>query len=161
MAMVVGAAGNKAEAALGDRVGHSLGVCRHLLLVLLKSWFHRFFQAYRLRRNDVYKRASLRPRKVSLSISLANAERQSTKPPRGPRSVLCVVVETMSACGTGLECTPAATRPAICAMSTKNTASTDLAIFAMRSKSMTRGYALAPATIILGLCWCASCSISS
>ena len=39
-------------------------------------------------------------------------------PPRGPPSVLCVVVVTTSACGTGLGCSPAATRPAKCAMST-------------------------------------------
>ena len=38
-------------------------------------------------------------------------------PPRGPRSVLCVVVVTKSECGTGLGCTPAATSPAMCAMS--------------------------------------------
>ena len=40
------------------------------------------------------------------------------KPPRGPRNVLCVVVVATSAYGNGLGCTPAATRPAKCAMST-------------------------------------------
>src|SRR5690242_21304192 len=42
------------------------------------------------------------PGKVSLSSSLAKGALQRTMPPRGPRNVLCVVVETMSACGTGL-----------------------------------------------------------
>src|SRR6266496_1956536 len=59
------------------------------------------------------------PGKVSRSSSLAKAALQSTKPARGPRRVLCVVVETMSACGTGLGCSPAATSPAMCAISTK------------------------------------------
>ena len=41
------------------------------------------------------------------SRSFAYCSRHSTMPPRGPRSVLCVVVVTKSACGTGLGCTPA------------------------------------------------------
>ena len=36
------------------------------------------------------------------SRSFAYCSRQSTSPPRGPRSVLCVVVVTKSECGTGL-----------------------------------------------------------
>ena len=48
-------------------------------------------------------------------------------PPRGPRSVLWVVVVTKSACGTGLGCTPPATRPAMWAMSTISGAPTRLA----------------------------------
>ena len=39
-------------------------------------------------------------------------------PPRGPRSVLCVVVVTTWACGNGEGCAPPATRPAKWAMST-------------------------------------------
>ena len=50
-------------------------------------------------------------------MSLAKRSRQSTSPARGPRSVLCVVVVTKSEYGTGLGCTPAATSPAMCAMS--------------------------------------------
>ena len=45
----------------------------------------------------------------------------STRPPRGPRSDLCVVVVTRWACGTGSSSpvkTLPATRPAKCAMST-------------------------------------------
>ncbi len=38
---------------------------------------------------------------------------------RGPRSVLCVVEVTIWACGTGEGCTPPATSPAKCAMSTR------------------------------------------
>src|SRR2546429_3220369 len=53
------------------------------------------------------------PGKVSRSNSLAKAAFERTRPPRGPRSVLCVVVETTSACGIGLGWTPAATSPAM------------------------------------------------
>ena len=38
-------------------------------------------------------------------------------PARQPLSVLCVVVETMSACSKGEGTTPAATSPLMCAMS--------------------------------------------
>ena len=72
------------------------------------------------------------------------------RPPRPPRRVLCVVVVTMSAWGKGLGCTPAATRPAMCAMSTNSSAPTSWAISAMRGKSRIRGYADAPATTIFG-----------
>src|SRR3989442_770014 len=41
-------------------------------------------------------------------------------PPRGPRSVLCVVVVTICAYPTGVGCSPAATKPAKCAMSTRS-----------------------------------------
>jgi hypothetical protein len=40
-------------------------------------------------------------------------------PERGPRSVLCVVVVTICACGTGEGCAPPATSPAKCAISTR------------------------------------------
>ncbi len=43
---------------------------------------------------------------------------------RGPRSVLCEVEVTKSACGTGEGCAPVATSPAMCAMSTMRTAPT-------------------------------------
>ena len=49
-------------------------------------------------------------------------------PPRGPRSVLCVVVVTTWACGNGLGMRPAATRPAKCAMSTRKCAPTSSAM---------------------------------
>ena len=62
------------------------------------------------------------PGNVERSRSLAYFSRQRINPPRGPRSVLCVVVETKSAYGTGLGCTPAAIRPAMCAMSTNSSA---------------------------------------
>ena len=64
---------------------------------------------------------------------------EKTSPPRGPRSVLCVVVVTRSACGNGLGCCPAATSPAMCAMSTKSSASTSGRSAPRRSKSMIRG----------------------
>ena len=57
-------------------------------------------------------------------------------PPRGPRKVLCVVVVTISAYGTGFGCKPAATRPAICAISTINLAPTSSAISLNFAKSI-------------------------
>jgi len=73
------------------------------------------------------------------SRSFAYRSRQRMSPARGPRSVLCVVEVTKSACGTGLGCTPPATRPAMCAMSTTIGVPMAAAARAIRSKSMTRG----------------------
>ena len=56
--------------------------------------------------------------KIALSTFFANSGLQKIIPPRGPRNVLCVVVVTKCACGTGFGCKPAATKPAICAIST-------------------------------------------
>ena len=60
-------------------------------------------------------------------------------PLRGPRRVLCVVEVTMSAYGHGLGCSPAATRPEKCAMSTSSIAPTLSAIWRKRGKSSMRG----------------------
>ena len=53
------------------------------------------------------------PGKTARSTSLAYSALHRIRPPRGPRSVLCVVVVTKSATGTGLSCSPAATRPGV------------------------------------------------
>ncbi len=82
-------------------------------------------------------------------------------PPRGPPRVLWVVEVTTSACSTGLGCSPAATRPAKCAMSTHRYASTSSAIRRNSAKSSLRGYADQPAMITLGLCSLASFSTSA
>ena len=58
------------------------------------------------------------PGKTAESIFFLCSSRQMSIPPRAPPSVLWIVVETTSACGTGLGCSPAATRPAKWAMST-------------------------------------------
>ena len=68
------------------------------------------------------------PGKTARSICLASSARPKMRPPRGPRRVLWVVVVTMSACGKGLGCRPAATSPAMWAMSTKRSASTSCAM---------------------------------
>ena len=65
--------------------------------------------------------------------------REKIRPPRGPRRVLCVVVVTMSACGKGLGWTPAATSPAMWAISMNRMAPTLWAMSAMRSKSQSLG----------------------
>ncbi len=60
-----------------------------------------------------------KPGKTAEFSFLANSLlRARMIPPRGPPRVLWVVEVTTSACGTGLGCSPAATRPAKCAMST-------------------------------------------
>ncbi|MOA57471.1 hypothetical protein D3C78_1816580 [compost metagenome] len=53
-----------------------------------------------------------RPGKMALLIAFSCCDFIRMMPPRGPRRLLCVVEVTMSACGTGLGYTPAATRPA-------------------------------------------------
>ncbi|MCY1241271.1 hypothetical protein D9M72_541630 [compost metagenome] len=47
-----------------------------------------------------------------------SASLERMMPPRGPARVLCVVDVVTCACGTGDGCSPAATSPAKCAMST-------------------------------------------
>src|SRR2546427_279974 len=89
------------------------------------------------------------PGKTCLSTALAWVSRQRMNPPRGPRNVLWVVLVTISACGTGDGWTPPATRPAKCAMSTREIALTSRAIAANPGKCITRGYALPPALITL------------
>ena len=70
--------------------------------------------------------------------------------PRGPRSVLCVVVVITGAKPTGDGCAPPAIRPAMCAMSATRTASTSAAISANAGKSTVRGSAVPPQKMILG-----------
>ena len=72
-------------------------------------------------------------------IFLAYSSLHRIAPPRAPPSVLCTVVVTTSAIGTGFGWMPAATRPAKCAMSTISTAPTSSAIARKRSKSRNRG----------------------
>ncbi|CKP96660.1 Uncharacterised protein [Mycobacterium tuberculosis] len=72
-------------------------------------------------------------------IALAYCCLPTIRPERPPPSVLCTVVDTTSACGTGDGCNPAATRPAKCAMSTSNLAPTSSAIDRNAAKSSTRG----------------------
>ena len=70
------------------------------------------------------------PGKICELRVFAYCSRQRIMPPRGPRSVLWVVVVTISAYGTGLGWSPAATSPAMWAMSTTRAAPTSFAISA-------------------------------
>ena len=79
------------------------------------------------------------PGNTAESRAFAHFSLQSTRPPRGPRSVLCVVEVTKSAYGTGLSCAPPATRPAMCAMSTIMMQPALSQISRMRLKSSARG----------------------
>ena len=98
---------------------------------------------------------------TALSIDFRCSSLHMIIAPRGPRSVLCVVVVTMSATGIGDWWTPPAMSPAICAMSAISNAPVSLAIAPKRSKSISRGYAVAPQTIIFGRYFFASSSTSS
>ena len=79
------------------------------------------------------------PGKTARSSACACSSRQRTNPERGPASVLCVVEETKSQCGTGFGCRPAATRPEKWAMSQSRYAPTSSAISRKRSASTARG----------------------
>ena len=70
--------------------------------------------------------------------------------PRGPRSVLCVVVVMTSAYPTGEGCAPPAISPEMCAMSATSRAPASAAIDAKAGKSMIRGIAVPPQKMILG-----------
>ena len=79
------------------------------------------------------------PGKTTLSSSFAHFAWQRTMPPRGPRSVLWVVVVTNSQCATGLGWRPVATSPAMWAMSAMITAPHSSAALLHRAKSIVRG----------------------
>ena len=78
------------------------------------------------------------PGKTALSIAFAYSSLHIIIPPRGPRRVLCVVVVTISAHGTGLGYSPPATSPAKCAISIISNAPTSCATAAILSKSIIR-----------------------
>src|SRR5207253_2080767 len=90
------------------------------------------------------------PGNTEALIVFAWASRKRIIPPRGPRSVLCVVVVTNSQWGTGDGWMPAATRPAKWAMSAITVAPTSSAIARKGAKSIARGYAEWPTTSIFG-----------
>lgn len=98
---------------------------------------------------------------AELSFLAKSVPRARMMPPRGPPSVLWVVEVTTSAYGTGLACSPAATRPAKWAMSTHRYAPTSSAIRRNSAKSSSRGYADQPAMITFGRCSLASRSTSA
>ena len=81
--------------------------------------------------------------------------------PRGPRKVLCVVVETTSQNGIGFSSCFPAMSPAMCAMSAKRNAPHLSAIARKRAQSIEREYAENPARIIFGFSRIAIASTSS
>ena len=86
----------------------------------------RFLECHRLGGDHMHQRPALDAGKTAESSFLqksSSCPRQDDAAAR-PRSVLCVVLVTTCACGSGLGYTPAATSPATCAMSTQNTAPT-------------------------------------
>jgi hypothetical protein len=57
--MVVRAAGDDAEAAVGERLGQRLGVVDHLLRIGLEPGLQRFAESHRLGGDDMHQRAAL------------------------------------------------------------------------------------------------------
>ena len=74
-----------------------------------------------------------KPGKTDLSMAFLRCCLHMIMPPRGPLSVLWVVVVTRSKSGTGLFISPAAISPAMCAMSAIVSAPTSSATFLTRS----------------------------
>ena len=91
-----------------------------------------------------------RPGNTARSIALACSAVDISIAPRGPRSVLWVVVEITSAWPTGVGWAPPATSPAMWAMSATSTAPTSAAMEANAGKSMVRGMAVPPQKINFG-----------
>ncbi len=98
----VGAAGDDREAAFDQGLGERLGVGDHLLRVALEVGRQRLAEGDRLGGDDVLERPALRAGEDRLVDRLGELRRsQRIMPARGPRSVLCVVLVTTCACGTG------------------------------------------------------------
>ena len=97
----VGSARDDGKAALDQRAGQSLGVLHHLAGVDLEVVGQRLAECHRLGRDDVLQRTALGAGNTDLSMALACSMVQRIRPARGPRSVLCVVLVTTCACGTG------------------------------------------------------------
>ena len=98
----------------------------------------RLSQGHRQRGRVVHVRAALQPREHGPVDRLGVFGPARIMPPRGPRSVLWVVVVTTSAWGTG-DGAPPAIKPAMWAMSAENRAPTSRAMEPMVSKSQMRG----------------------
>ena len=95
--MVVRAAGDKAQPLVQQRLGQHAGVLCDILLIFFEFRLQCFAEAHGLGRDDMLQRAAWVPGKIALSMALAYSSRHRIRPPRGPRSVLWVVVVTTSA----------------------------------------------------------------
>ena len=102
-----------------QRLGQDLRRWPRSVRVILEARLQRLLEADRLGGDDVHQRSALDAGEDDFVDLLGVLGFRAESARRaGPRSVLCVVVVTKSACGTGLGCRPAATSPAMCAMST-------------------------------------------
>ncbi len=101
--MRIGAARDDREPAFDQRLGERLGVRDDRLRIVLELRLQRLAEGHRLGGDDMHQRPALQAGEdgaVDLLADLLVIAR--TMPPRGPRSVLCVVVVTTWACGSGL-----------------------------------------------------------
>src|SRR6202012_4112985 len=135
----VRAAGDDAEAVTGELIGEHFRVADDLRGVVAEAGLELFAEGDRFAAIMWTSGPPCWPGKTDLSTPAAYCCWQRIMPARGPRSVLCVVVVTNCACGTGDGCAPPATRPAKCALSTSSRAPTSSAIARMRGKSKVRG----------------------
>ena len=97
--MIVGSAGHQAEAFFRKGGSKGAGIDSDLLLIIRKFRLHASFKATAFAAITCISGPPCIPGKTALSIALAHSSRHNTKPPRGPRRVLCVVVVTKSGVG--------------------------------------------------------------
>lgn len=96
--MVVCAAGHEIEAVRQQRVRQCLCILHDVFCIGSEFRLRRLAQADGLARDHVHQRPALRAGEDGAVELLANSSsRERIMPPRGPRSVLCVVVVTTSA----------------------------------------------------------------
>ena len=96
------------------------GILDDLLLVGFELRRHRVLEGHCLCCDDMHERAALDAGEDHrVDQSWRALCRRGSSPPRGPRSVLCVVPVTKWATPTGLGWRPVATAPAMWAMSTR------------------------------------------
>ena len=115
--MVVGAAGDDLQACALEAGGEVRSVLSNFELILAERQRQGLTERDRLAGDLLHDRPALRAGKTAELIFLVTSSLARIIPPRGPRSVLCVVIVTTSATPTGLGMTPAAISPAGCAMS--------------------------------------------
>lgn len=111
--MVVRAAGNDLVAHGHELRRHRPAVDHHTVDIRPVLRGQRLLRSHRLAGDHVLQRAALHTGKNGAVHLFRQLRPQKISPPRGPRSVLCVVVVTTSASPKGLGCSPAATSPAM------------------------------------------------
>ena len=100
--VAVGAARNDAQTTFLQHFGEDAGVFEYLLLVAAEVLPQGLAKRDGLRRDHVHQRAALQSGNTAELTAFSCAALPTMSPPRGPRSVLCVVLVTKSATPTGV-----------------------------------------------------------